>query len=49
MSSDDMLVLQRERNVYEQMVWRVGIGRKLVELVRAESEVIARMQVRRIF
>jgi len=29
--------------------WRVGIRRKLVEYVRAESEVIARMQVRMIF
>ena len=48
--SDDVLVFQRD-DVYERTMswWRVGIRRKLVGCVRAESEVIARMQVRRLF
>jgi hypothetical protein len=47
-SSDDAPMFQRD-DVYERTMswWRVGIRRKLVEYVRAESEVIARMQVRR--
>ena len=49
-SSDDAPAFQRD-DVYERTMswWRVGIRRKLVGYVRAESEVIARMQVRRIF
>jgi transcription initiation factor TFIID subunit TAF12 len=49
-SSDDAPTLQRD-DVYERTMswWRIGIRRRLVERVRAESEIIARMQVRRIF
>ena len=43
-------MLQRD-DVYERTMswWRVGIRRKLVAYVKAESEVIARMQVRNVF
>jgi hypothetical protein len=46
-SSDDAPMLQRD-DVYERTMswWRDGIRRKLVEHVRTESEIIARMQVR---
>lgn len=48
-SSDlkDAMALQRDE-VYERMMswWRLEIRRKLVRYVKAESEVIARMQVK---
>jgi hypothetical protein len=49
-SADDAPVLQRE-DIYERTMswWRVGIRRKLVVFVKAESEIIARMQVSSVF